>query len=285
MGARAHHLPPVLSLVPGDESSCDLRIQNGGSRVDEFTFHVLGVAAEWTTVTPPRLSLLPGVEGIVRLELHPPRAPSSRSGTIPFGVRIVSAVDPSDTTIEKTDLDIAPFVEVGADISPRKSRGRRRCEHSLTISNLGNVETEASISAEDPDRSIVLAADPPLVAVAPGERAAVSVRAQARHWIFTGSAESRPFTVTVGLSAPGLATPPATAVAEATFLQMPVVPRWALVLGAVVVALLGFISQTDPLSGLGLVLLLVLVIGVLIAVVLALIAFRLVRRRRSGHPR
>ena len=268
-------------------SSCDLRIQNGGSRVDEFTFQVLGDAAEWTTVTPLRLSLLPGAEGIVKLELHPPRDPSTRSGTFPFGVRIVSAVDPSDTTIEKTDLDIAPFVEVAADLSPRNSRARRQCEHSLTISNLGNTETEASISPKDPDQSIVLAADPPSVDIAPGERAAVSVRARARRWILTGKAESRPFSVTVGLSAPGLETPPATAVAEATFLQMPVVPRWVLVLGAAVVALLAFISQTDPLSGLGLVLLLVLVIGVLVVVVLALIAFRLVRRQRrgSGPPR
>jgi hypothetical protein len=286
VGAQTHPLPSVLALVPGELFSCDLRIRNSGTRVDRFTFQVLGDASTWTSVSPSFISLLPGAEGTVTIQIHPPRAPSTLSGAMPFGVRVVSDVDPDDTAIERTNLEIAPFVEVAAELSPGTFRARKRCQYTLSVSNLGNIQAELSIAPKDPDQSLDLAVERPPAFVGPGDVAGVRVRARARRLIFIGQKESRPFTVNVTLLGQGLQDAGATAVAEGTLLQLPVIPRWALVVGAAIVALFAFISQTNALSGLGLLLLLFLVIAALIAVVLLLLVVRLIRGiwQRSRPP-
>lgn len=286
MGARAHPLPPVLSLVPGETLSWDLRIRNTGSRVDEFTFQVLGDGAKWTSITPPTLSLLPKDEGTARLEIRAPRDPAVRAGTMAFGVRVVSGIDPDDTTIQKTALEVAPFIEVAAEVSPTSARARRVCEYRLGVSNLGNIDGEATVAAQDPDDDLVLTTRPATTAVAPGQRAAIHIGARARRRLWFGRPKSLPFSVAVQLNASGLDSPPATAAVEATCVQTPLVARWLVAVGAAAIALLGFISQSDPLSGLGLVLLMVLAIGVLVIVILGLVAIRLLRtlfRRRSAR--
>jgi hypothetical protein len=44
--------PRQVSVEPGKEAVCRLRIRNRGTVVDEFVPKVLGTAAAWTTVEP-----------------------------------------------------------------------------------------------------------------------------------------------------------------------------------------------------------------------------------------
>jgi hypothetical protein len=286
VGAQTHPLPSVLALVPGETLSCDLRVRNSGTRVDRFTFEVLGGASAWTAVSPSSLSLLPGAEGTVTIQIQAPRAPSTLAGTVPFGLRGISDVDPEDTAIERTDLEIAPFVEAAAELIPGTFRARRRCQYTLFISNLGNTQTETSVTPKVPDQSLDLSMGGPPASIGPGEIVGVRMRARARQWIFTGQKEPRRFTVNVVLRPPGLQDLQAATVADGTLLQLPVLPAWVLLVVAAIVALSAFISREVDASDVGVVLFLVLAIGGLIAFVLLLLVVRLVRGiwQRSRPP-
>src|SRR5436190_10625640 len=109
MAASASALPVSLVAEPGAEQSCWIQIQNIGERVDEFVFEVLGDAAQWAELEPPSLSLFPGTEGELKLTFRPPRLATTRSGIIPFGLKISSKERPDDAVVEEGALDVAPF--------------------------------------------------------------------------------------------------------------------------------------------------------------------------------
>ena len=94
MGASASPLPAALDVVPGEQASCEIRIRNDGQVVDEFTFEVLGDAAPWAQVVPASLQLLPATLGAVKLQVSPPRRPSTKDGAVALGLKIVSKEDP-----------------------------------------------------------------------------------------------------------------------------------------------------------------------------------------------
>ncbi len=124
MGALAVLEPRLLPVEPGGQVSAQLRVRNTGSVVDQFTFQVLGDALDWTTVTPPTLSLFPGAEETATHQLAPPRSPQVPAGQIPFGIRVISKEDPQGSVVEEGALDIAPFSDIFAELVPRTSRGR-----------------------------------------------------------------------------------------------------------------------------------------------------------------
>src|SRR5437870_12073428 len=51
--------PDSISVQPGGEAECELRVRNTGRIVDQFSFEALGDAAPWTTFEPSSVSLFP----------------------------------------------------------------------------------------------------------------------------------------------------------------------------------------------------------------------------------
>ncbi|MDX6564880.1 MAG: hypothetical protein QOE10_542, partial [Gaiellales bacterium] len=90
MGAAASLEPHALDVDPGGVATCTVTVRNTGSVVDEFAFSVLGPAGEWADIQPPTLSLFPGAEGTATVRFRPPRDATTRSGRIPFGLRVAS---------------------------------------------------------------------------------------------------------------------------------------------------------------------------------------------------
>ncbi len=73
MGATALLSEESLSVEPGGETRCEIRVRNTGSIVDQYTLEVLGDTATWVHLEPGTLSLFPGDEGVASLAFRPPR--------------------------------------------------------------------------------------------------------------------------------------------------------------------------------------------------------------------
>lgn len=210
----------ALSVSPGEAATCDVRIRNNGSVVDQFTVSVVGDASDWASIAPPSVSLFPGAESVVVVTFVPPRRSSTPTGEVPFGIRVESKEDAEGSVVEEGTLAVGAFGDVFAELVPRTSRGKRGARHELAVDNRGNGRVSTVLSGADPGNDLRIAFEPPGVAADPGTAAFSTVRVAARKRFLRGSSQTRPFSVVVE---PEGGHPIAL---DGTFVQDPVLPRW-----------------------------------------------------------
>ena len=150
MGTLVSLASKALEVVPGSVVSCTVTVKNTGTVVDQFTIDVLGDPGAFATADPPALSLFPGAEGSAVVSFAPPRASTTPSGDLPFGIRARSQEDPAGSAVEEGVLSVAPFSDTFAELVPRSSRGSRGATHELAVDNRGNARLNASITAVIP---------------------------------------------------------------------------------------------------------------------------------------
>jgi hypothetical protein len=220
----------TLSVDPGAETACDVRIRNTGQVVDRVLLDVLGDAAEWTKVEPPQLNLLPGTDGTAKVLFSPPRSSDVLAGDVDFAVRARSQEDPDGSVVEEGTVTVTPFTELVAELTPRTAHGRRATKFKLVVSNLGNHPVTAEVSALDPDELLEFALRPEAVVARPGTSTFVKLRAAPKKRFVKGPDKSLPFQAFV---LPEVAEP---VTVDGAMLQKQMMPRWLLPAIAVVVA-------------------------------------------------
>lgn len=223
--------PASVPVVPGDSATCSVRVRNTAAVVESFSVTVLGEAAGWTTVAPPMLSLFPGAEGTVELHFAPPRKPSVTAGTLDFGVKVVPSEDPDGSVVEEATLEVLPFRELTARITPRTSEAKRHARHEVVVDNRGNAALEAELSASDPDEQLAFDLRPLSLTVPPGQSARATVKVAARKGFARGADKHRPFQVRVTTGPVDTPT-----LLDATLVQKPGLPGFVLPLVGAVVA-------------------------------------------------
>lgn len=220
-----------VSVVPGETVVTTVRIRNTGSIVDQYSVSLVGQPAAWTTVVPAAISLFPGAEGTVSLHVAPPRAPGIGLGPVPFGVRVVAAADADESVVEEGEVDLLPYVDLTAKLTPRTSEGKRKTRHEVVLDNRGNSAVQAELDATDPDEHLAFELRPRTVEVGGGSTARVAVNIAARTGFARGMDKHRPFQVVV---ASGADRPPITL--DGTMVQKASMPKFLVPLVAAVVA-------------------------------------------------
>jgi hypothetical protein len=188
---------PATPLVaqPGGEVSVFVQVRNTGEIVDQYTFEVLGDAAKWAELEPGELSLFPDAEGEIKLTFRPPREAETAAGPIPFGLKVVSKENPEDSTVEEGVLEVGLFLDSGAELLPRTSRGRLAGKHELAFDNRGNSRVSASLSATDPDNKLRFRFAPPAIVSEPGTATFAKVAVRPKRKFFWGRPRTLPFKV------------------------------------------------------------------------------------------
>lgn len=240
MGVSASLQQTRVSVTPGAEASVEIRVRNTGSVVDVITVEVIGDAAPWATVVPDKVSLFPGTDQTVRIDFRPPMAADGPAGEVPFGIRVRSQEDPEGSMVEEGVLDVAPFLAVGAELSPRSSRGSKSAVYELAIDNRGTRDVQATVTASDPDGNLLFAIDPPAVTIPPNSATFVKVRVRPAKSFRKGPPLTRMFEVIVTEGDQPLA------VAAGMMVQEQTIPKWVRrallwgLLGLVLLAVLWF---------------------------------------------
>ncbi|MGA7989608.1 MAG: hypothetical protein WCB51_14560 [Candidatus Dormiibacterota bacterium] len=245
MTARSVLTTPALSVEPGSEAIAHLTIRNTGAVVDHFHIQVLGDAARWATVTPDTLPLFPDAEGQVSISFRPARASAARAGTTPFGVKVTSEVDPSDTSVEEGTLQIGAFTELTGEIVPLISHGSRTGKHQLACDNRGNTPLTLGFGGVDQEEALRFAFNPTTVIAEPGTATIVTVRAHPKKRFLTGSAKTHRFqTIIQPREAPPVSV-------DGSMVQTPILPTWlpkavAAVIALAVVAVVLWLTVLNP---------------------------------------
>lgn len=197
MGATANLETKTISVQPGEVASVRIRVQNTGQVVDEFTLQVLGDAAGWALVAPPTVSLFPGKDEIATVTFRPPKTAQTKSGVVPFGIRVQSREDPPGSVVEEGSLSVGTFGDAGAELVPRTSRGSRSATHEVAVDNRGNAQMAVALSAGDKDKVLEFTVKPASLLVAPGTAGFARVRVRPKQSFWTGPPKSKAFQVLV----------------------------------------------------------------------------------------
>lgn len=230
--------PAAITVDPGAAASVRLRIRNTGDTVEEYRLRPAGDPAGWTRVEPEVLRLYPGAEGTAQVTFAPPRTPDAVAGPTPFGIRVEPAEHPEIRDVVEGQVTVGPFTELRCELVPLAVRGRWRAKAAVAVDNLGNQPLTVSLSGRENGDALSVEAQPSSVQVAPGRAAfaQLHIRPGTVSWI--GGTHKHPFTV----SAQRAGVPEPTEL-HGTYLQLSVLPRWAMaVCSLLMAAALAFVA-------------------------------------------
>ncbi|MGV9757233.1 COG1470 family protein [Streptomyces tricolor] len=233
---------PEVTVAPGDTATTGLTVRNDSDIVEAYSLEVVGGCASWATVEPARVSLYPGTSETVTVRLEPPRSPEVRAGAVPLGVRVLPAEHPESVRVLETTVHVGEFRELRTELAPRRRRGWLRGRYRLAVRNQGNAPVEVGFTAGQPGEELGFAFSPDKRKLEPGESAEVGLRVRTGKPVWFGTPVVWPFTVdTTDTGERDEPRPEESAVRaplDAEFVQIPIFPRWLLVVLAALLALL-----------------------------------------------
>src|SRR5947209_11779907 len=197
MAATATLANKSVTVTPGGEAFCEVRVRNSGTIVDQFTLEVLGDSAAWAIVEPAVVPLFPGAEAIARIRFKPPKSSTVPAKAIPFAVRVKSREDARASLVEEGVVEVGPFNDTFAELVPRTAKGSSRARAQLALDNKGNVRVNARPTAADPDRKLNFTITPPAITAEAGTAGFATIRLSPRQRFLTGPPKINPYKVLV----------------------------------------------------------------------------------------
>lgn len=197
-------------------------VRNTGQVVDQYTIDIVGDCAEWTTVEPKIVNLLPGADIEVTVTFAPAKSSEVPAGVVPFGIRVLSREDPPGSAVAEGSIEVAPFSDVQLELVPKASTGRRRGKHQVAIDNNGNQPTTVQVNATDEQEALDFKLDHTSASLEPGAAAFIRLKAVPEKRFLKGADRQHQFVVTV---VPSNAEPIAT---RGVMTQRQLLPSWLL---------------------------------------------------------
>lgn len=241
-----------LAVAPGEQTEIGVRVLNRGRRVESYRIDVVGDVAAFATVRPDTISVLPGREEQVQVTFSSPSGPSARPGSYRFGVRAVSAVDPTSSALAEAMLELGGASGVRAWLGTSSTGGRWSGHADLHLENLGNKNVRLAVTAHDPTGDLRVNVAPDVVDLLPGVPTVVQVGVKTNRPFLSGTAVSRVVQIAThdcpfGAERPrpgqaGDPDDPHHETFQITFEQRPIVSKWMLAAAILlVVAVVAFV--------------------------------------------
>lgn len=226
-----------ISVRPGESTSLSLAVENVGDHTESYTVIPAGLAAAWTTVTRPNITLFGGSRDVVEVVVRPPAIHTTSAGPTAVAVRVIPQGDPDEAVVAETIATVTAFDDRRITALQPVQRGRRRATFEFMVENHGNNLASCRLHLVDASNRVDGAFDPPAVGVAPGSASLVRLKLTAQRGFLRRSERQLDFEV----EATEQDHAPATG--RATLIQPPSIPAGTLlrVLGATALVLLALV--------------------------------------------
>ena len=229
---------PTVSMPPGGQGELQGAVRNQSGKVDNYDLRLEGIPAEWYTITPSTVYLVPfgaragDFEHDLRVQFHPPRSAEATAGARPVTLVARSRASGADVGAVDAELTITPFHQLESELRPERGSGRRKASFAVATRNSGNAPIEIGYDGEDEEQLCKFTFADRKVTANPGRRAGTEFTVEPRSQIWVGRPVERPFTV-AATSADGAQAEPVRGV----FKQKPWLPWWSpIVLALLIVA-------------------------------------------------
>ncbi|MFD8059620.1 hydrolytic protein [Streptomyces cyaneofuscatus] len=248
---------PTVTVSPGGTATTTLTVRNDGDIVEAYTLEVVGDCAAWSTVEPARVSLYPGTSETVTLTFTPPRSHEVKAGETPLAVRVLPAEHPESVVVPEGTVTVEPFHELRTELEPRRRRGWLGARFRTAVQNKGNTPVDVAFTGKQAGEELRLGFTPGQKRLEPGESAEMRLKVRAAKLIWFGEPVSWPFEVEAAEAVapveaveaeaggkepvrpePAQPEPVRPEPVPGEFLQLPVLPKWLLIVLAALLALL-----------------------------------------------
>jgi hypothetical protein len=225
-----------VEVAPGDEARIQVVVRNPSDIVSELEVVVLGEAAPWADVSPRVLTLLTQVSGgeqaqaTVDVTFRPPRPPSAPSGEIPFGIHVRSREGRDQFAVDEGVVAVSTVRGLEAALVPVGRNGRRAGSFALVLTNTGTLPLGIDVQVGDPADRLRFAVGPASLDVPPGQSGTCYVAVRPRELLWWGRPIEHTFTVRHRVR--GI---DGVDERSAVYEQRSVIPRWAMLVAAIVV--------------------------------------------------
>lgn len=186
-----------LRVEPGSAATVAITVQNKGQSAERVELDVNGLDGDWIAIPMPSFNLAPGEERSEKILIKPPRAAESKSGAYPFAVRVRSLESGLGTEAPGV-LEVEPFHLVSLEVEPKRGVAgypKKAASFSVTAINLGNIEQNLQLFADDPEDGCTYQFDSERVQLAPGQQKSIGLSVQPTHVPLIGSTRLYGFAV------------------------------------------------------------------------------------------
>jgi hypothetical protein len=173
-----------VEIDPGSSITLKLSVQNLSDATDSYTIVPSGLTADWVTVDRGNVTLFGGSLDVVDVTIAPPKLPSTTAGPTVIGVRIIPSVEPDETIVAETTLDVSTFDDRRIVALQPVIRTRHRANYEFMVENHGNGLASCRVRLIDPSNRVDGTFDPPAVGVAPGGASLVRLKAKAKRGMY-----------------------------------------------------------------------------------------------------
>jgi beta-lactam-binding protein with PASTA domain len=218
----------ATQVDPGGQTVVLALVRNQSGIVDNYDLAIEGMPAEWWTIAPSTVYLVPyGAPGgeyeqEVEVRLHPPRAAEAEARPWHLQVTATSKAHDVQAGSAVITATITPFHELETEIRPQRARGRRRGNFAIAVRNRANAPAEVAFAGVDSENASRLDFANPTVTAPPGRRAGTTFRVVPNKPIWIGKAVDRRFDVTPSVPGSDVPVPAQSAV----YRQKPWIPKW-----------------------------------------------------------
>ena len=198
-----------VQVTPGARAAFSVEVVNLGSVVDRYTCEIVGVPADWVTVTPASLELFPQQgpadgrgrpttppsSGQFSVNIHPPRVPEATAGPRPIGAKVTSEDDPASHRVEEGTIVFLPFGALEARLRPAVGTGRFGASGVLEVVNRGNRTETVTLAGSDPAERVRFEVEAESATIEAGATKHIPFRLSAGAPKLLGGRETLPFTI------------------------------------------------------------------------------------------
>jgi hypothetical protein len=232
--------PIVANVDPGGVTWFYALVRNQSGIVDNYDVSVTGMPAEWLTVSPSTLYLVPygaaaeGYEQEVELRFNPPRSPVAEARPWPIQI-VVSSRAHNGAIVGTADatIVIGPYQEIASEMRPQRKRGITRARFAIAVRNRANAPVEVAVAATDAAGTCQFMFERPTFGMNPGRRQGTIFWVRPQKQIIIGRNLDHPFTLTTQAIGSETAAMPQMGV----YVQRPWLPWWLLLLLPFLIAL------------------------------------------------
>lgn len=190
--------PTHTDVTPGGRAEVQVELFNQGVLVDHFELRLAGLPAEWITLTPEPVQLMPGGHAALPFTIHPPRDSSARAGRHPYELNIFSASTKQKVATINGSVTVAPFARFVVEAQPTQLVNRGVCR--VTIHNQGNSPATVGVQARDTANALLFSGEQSALTIPSGQVAEALLGVQPKTRPFTGRVRAYSFQVQVQTS-------------------------------------------------------------------------------------
>jgi beta-lactam-binding protein with PASTA domain len=181
----------ALGVDPGDRTRVLGVIRNTSQIVDNYDLSVQGVPAEWVTILPPTVYLVPfGTGGTyeqeIEVHLHPPKSPDAEAKLWELQLVAISKAHNTVAASAPMVLGIQPYEEFEPKLKPERASGRKKARYEVTVKNKANAPVTVALGLSDPDNTFAYEYHEPQLEIEPGQEITTKLTVTAPKRILIG---------------------------------------------------------------------------------------------------